>query len=582
MKHSILLISLLGMSALSTAQIPFVKGKAIDAKLQEITLDADQVNLNFGGSPATVSAKKSDVSVSFGQVVVNEAAGWNESAYVEFAKYPGASSYNVYVKSTSDADFTKIDAELVRDYAAYMRADVVGLKAGSCQLRVVPVDADGKEVTSAATTTDELTVAAYDRAGFAHLNVTDGVGAYKNDGTLKADVRVIYVTAKTAKTVSLPVVTDSKGKETTFTGIQAIVNGYQKGYEKRPLCVRFIGLIEKDDCDALGSKEEGLQVKGKSAYSPMNMTFEGIGYDATIRGFGFLIRNCASVELRNFANMLCLDDAISIDTDNKNIWVHNLDLFYGKPGSASDQVKGDGTVDMKGDSQYITVSYNHFWDNGKSSLCGMKSETGPNWITYHHNWFDHSDSRHPRIRTMSVHVWNNYYDGNSKYGVGAAYQSNAFVEANYFRACKYPMLISMQGSDVATDPKGTFSGEDGGMIKSFANYMTGQKRYVTYQQNATEFDAYEVQDRNETVPANVVAKQGGRKYDNWDVDASLMYTYTPDAAADVPAKVTGPLGAGRMGHGDFRFTFTTADDSADAVNAKLKQAITDYTPSVVL
>lgn len=85
----------------------------------------------------------------------------------------------------------------------------------------------------------------------------------------------------------------------------------------------------------------------------------------------------------------------------------------------ADQAKGDGTTDIKDDSQYITVAYNHYFDSGKSSLCGMKSEAGPNYIDYHHNWFDHSDSRHPRVRTMSVHVWNNYYDGCAKYGVGA-------------------------------------------------------------------------------------------------------------------------------------------------------------------
>ena len=98
----------------------------------------------------------------------------------------------------------------------------------------------------------------------------------------------------------------------------------------------------------------------------------------------------------------------------------------------------------------------------------MKSETGENWITYHHNWFDHSDSRHPRIRTMSVHVYNNYYDGNAKYGVGAVLDADAFVEANYFRNCKYPMLICGQGSDT-----GTFDDGVGAMIKSYGNYFGG-------------------------------------------------------------------------------------------------------------
>lgn len=96
----------------------------------------------------------------------------------------------------------------------------------------------------------------------------------------------------------------------------------------------------------------------------------------------------------------------------------SLRYFYGSPGSASDQNKGDGSLDLKDNCQYATFSYNHFWDAGKASLCGMTGESGENWISYHHNWFDHSDSRHPRVRVMSVHVYNNFYDGISKYGVG--------------------------------------------------------------------------------------------------------------------------------------------------------------------
>lgn len=57
---------------------------------------------------------------------------------------------------------------------------------------------------------------------------------------------------------------------------------------------------------------------------------------------------------------------------------------------------------------------------------------------------------------MSVHVWNNYYDGCAKYGVGATTGSSVFVESNYFRATKDPMLISLQGTDAKGS--GTFSG----------------------------------------------------------------------------------------------------------------------------
>ena len=564
-----------------------INGITIDNKLISISQDAGTDTFNDKILKIAFNKGQDLNSGTFqnqeGAVQLLEARGWLESAFVKFSLLEQATSYHVYYKGSDSDEFTQIDGALVRNYGSYGRADVIGLKADTgYSIKVVPVDSNGNEMTEAATTASQITVSAHNRSGFAHLNWNEGIGAYQNDGTLKTNARVVYITKNNAKTVSLDIVSDSKGKTTTYTGFQQIIYGYQKGYEQRPLAIRLIGTITDADVDEFLSSAEGIQIKGKKANMPMHITIEGVGDDAVTKGFGFLIRNCASIELRNFANMLCMDDAVSIDTDNEHIWVHHLDLFYGKPGGDADQAKGDGTIDLKSDSRYITISYNHLWDSGKASLCGMKSESGPNWITYHHNWFDHSDSRHPRIRTMSVHVWNNYYDGNSKYGVGAAYKSNAFVEANYFRNCKYPMLISKQGSDIATDPDGTFSGEDGGMIKSWKNVMHGQKRYVTYQDNATQFDAYEATSRDEQVPSTVKAVLGGRTYDNFDTDPQLMYSYEPDDAMEVPMIVTGWLGAGRMNHGDFQWQFNnTTEDSNDKVIADLKTAIQNYQSSLV-
>ena len=340
-----------------------------------------------------------------GVVKITEAKAWLESAYLKWAPFEGASSYHVYV------DGKKIDAQLIRQYASYFRADVLGLKADTYSVKVVPVDAAGKEMAGA-NTVSNLTVKNYNREGFAHFNF-EGIGAYNNDGTLKSDAKVLYITASTAKTVSTEVITGANNKKETVTGLQAIIDAYQKGYDTTPIAFRIIGKVSLADLDGISSSAEGLQIKGKTGYSTMNMTFECVGDDATIYGFGFLVRSAKSVEFRNFAIMRCLDDAMSLDTENSNIWIHHLDLFYGRKGSAADQAKGDGTVDIKDNSKYVTVAYNHFWDNGKSSMCGMKSETGENWITYHHNWFDHSDSRHARVRTMTVHMYNNYFDTNS-------------------------------------------------------------------------------------------------------------------------------------------------------------------------
>lgn len=480
-----------------------------------------------------------DIDNPAGVIQITEAKGWQESAYLKWAPFEGASSYNVYV------DDKKIDAQLVRQYASYYRADVLGLKEGTYSVKVVPVNAEGKEIAGA-NTASNLVVKSYNREGFAHFKYA-GVGAYNNDGTLKAGAKVLYITAKTAKTVSTTVNT---GKLETITGLQSIIDAYSKGKDKTPIAFRIIGKVNLSDLDHISSSAEGLQIKG----AMMNMTFEGVGDDATVYGFGFLLRNTKSVEFRNFAIMRCLDDAMSLDTDNSHVWIHNMDLFYGKKGGAADQAKGDGTVDIKGDSQYITVAYNRFWDNGKASMCGMTSESGPNYITYHHNWFDHSDSRMARIRTMSVHMYNNYYLHNDVYGVGATSGSSVFMESNYFDATKRPIMSSLQGTDAKGD--GTFSGEKGGLIKAYGNVFANKPAnfsYIPYAENNTSFDAYEVSNPSEQVPTSVKTLVGGTSYNNFDTNSSVMYTYVADKAEDVPSIVEGFYGAGRLNHGDIDF-----------------------------
>ena len=534
-------------------------------------------NDEYDASVQTISfAKKADQGESgdidnpAGVIQITEAKGWQESAYLKWAPFEGASSYNVYV------DDKKIDAQLVRQYASYYRADVLGLKAGTYSVKVVPVNAEGTEITGA-NTASNLVVKSFNREGFAHFKY-DGVGAYNNDGTLKAGAKVLYITAKTAKTVSTTVNT---GNSETITGLQSIIDAYSKGKDKTPIAFRIIGKVNLSDLDHISSSAEGLQIKG----AEMNMTFEGVGDDATVYGFGFLLRDAISVEFRNFAIMRCLDDAMSLDTDNSHVWIHNMDLFYGKKGGAADQAKGDGTVDIKGDSKYITVAYNRFWDNGKASMCGMKSETGPNYITYHHNWFDHSDSRMARIRTMSVHMYNNYYLHNDVYGIGATSGSSVFMESNYFDATKRPIMSSLQGTDAKGD--GTFSGEKGGLIKAYGNVFANKPEnfsYIPYSESNTSFDAYEVSDPSQQVPSSVKTLVGGTSYDNFDTNSSLMYAYAADKAADVPSIVEGFYGAGRLNHGDIDFVIpdeTVVTNGHQQPWPALASLLDSYTSGVV-
>ena len=527
---------------------------------------------------------------AYAQVTLGSAEGWLESAYAEWVP-DGSDSYNVYY-SGAGASNVKVDAQLIRKYGSKYRVDVVGLKAGSYTLKVASVKG-GKEIAS--TTSKSLTVKAHDRAGFAFGNGRVP-GAYKADGTLKDGAAVLYITENTKNSVTMDVAMNAKGTKNTCKSFQGILNCYKKGYETTPLDLRFIGNVTDSDSLVQGDMVIDL---GKSENS--YVTVEGIGNDATVNGWGIRLKNAQNVEIRNLGIMNVDSDEgdnIGLQQNNQYVWVHNNDFFYGHAGSDKDQVKGDGALDCKM-STYITFSYNHFWDNGKSNLLGLKEGTSEGYyITYHHNWYDHSDSRHPRVRYYSAHVYNNYYDGNAKYGAGSTLGSSVFMEANYFRNCKYPMMTSLQGTDVYAsgtkrDPtnNGTFSKEAGGTIKAYDNYMEGSYTFIPYGaskyvlkgaetaigdiDSKVDFDAYVVSSRDAQVPSSVKSYSGENTYNNFDTDKSIMYSYTADSPEQAVANVRAY--AGRVQGGDFKWTFdNSVDDASSEVNQKLKDALMAY------
>jgi len=226
------------------------------------------------------------------------------------------------------------------------------------------------------------------------------------------------------------------------------------------------------------------------------------------------------------------------------------------------------------------LSFNHFWDAGKASLLGNGVEP-EEMVTYHHNWFNHSDSRHPRVRFHSVHVFNNYYDGISKYGIGATRNSSIFAEANYFRNTKNAMLISRQGTDIASG-NGTFSSEDGGIIKSFNNHFDNSSTGRPWSSsNTVEFDYYPVTSRTATVPNTVRTKQGNFTYNNFD--QNLGYSYTADTPANARTRVQQYAGRmqGRSGSDFTWWSWNSNDPGLDARNSSLDTAIQNYRSGVV-
>jgi pectate lyase len=87
------------------------------------------------------------------------------------------------------------------------------------------------------------------------------------------------------------------------------------------------------------------------------------------------------------------------------VWIDHNTLSHGY----------DGAIDIKRASDYVTVSWNHVFNHDKDMLLGHSDDNGSEDIghlrvTYHHNWFDGTVQRNPRVRFGNpVHVFNNYY-----------------------------------------------------------------------------------------------------------------------------------------------------------------------------
>lgn len=524
------------------------------------------------------------------EVTIIHSAGWFESAYVTWQGCSGAESYNVYSKK-SDGEYVKLDNELVREYADYFRADALGLTAGEYTLKIVPVK-NGSEIIEASAETDLLTVMSHIREGFAFSeNSPNGTssGAYNDDGTLRDDADVLYITNGNKDTVMI-------NNDPTFgVGLTGILAYRQSKKISTPLAIRLIGRVE----DPAGLERHTVQVQNTG-----NLTIEGVGDDAAIFGWLICLKRVNNVEIRNVATMYAGEGAeassFEMDTENFNVWIHNCDFFYNAPGKDADQSKGDGAVAFKHGSSYITVSYNHMWDLGKNFVSGgpwensnMYDERAQYFATYHHNWFDHCDARNPRCVVGSNHVYNNYYDGIAMYGIGAAMKTSVFSENNYYRNVPRPMIIASQGSDVydsLTDTypsKGTLSGQMGGMIKSYGDiFITPSQNWWPYgmEKDAGEFDTYIAASRDEKVPDTVHAKVGDENgfgvYNNFDTDPNIMYEYTVDTAEEAVENVK--KYAGRMEGGSFEWTFNDAiDDALHGIDEGLLDKIKNYDPGLV-
>ena len=367
-----------------------------------------------------------------GQVKVSSVSGLQEAAYIEYSAVSGASNYNIYIQGGKYSSMTLLDTKVAYTQisGSSVRTDLLGLARAEYRIKIVPV-INGNESTQTQTVV-KVFVDNYDRSGYAHFNYNSGVGAYNNDGTLKSNAIVLYVTDSNKNSVSLSYA------GITVTGIGNILNtaGMDNGTGTNskggtantnqdilriladnniPLVVRFVGIVSDSGLYKQGtfSASSTPKINGLTHYDSINyggsegdnghmarmrsakdITLEGVGVGATIDGWGFHFicstsdRNTGrgtSFEVRNLIFINTPEDAIGMEGTQG---ILNSDGSVSGASSTSSDILGSVERCWIHDNEFYCPSISSPAESDKSEGDGSVDFKRGQYFTCSYNYFE--------------------------------------------------------------------------------------------------------------------------------------------------------------------------------------------------
>jgi len=309
------------------------------------------------------------------------------------------------------------------------------------------------------------------------------------------------------------------------TWLLARTKSEKKG-DHSPVTIWLSGTFDSDDGRDFSSAHPWFDVKdvsNLSFYGTDGFVMDRIGIFC-VRASNIIIRNIdfRQPKADNGA------DAVSMQ-ECDGVWVDHCTF------TSLNQTKDyeDGSTDITHGSKNVTVSWCRYIKTQKSCLVGhSNSQSSDTQITatFHHNWFEGSSSRHPRVRFGQVHVYNNLFDGNTTYGVGSAYGAKVLVEYNYFDSVQLP-------TDICTYP--AKESNESNLQGSVAGYLWAtQNVYVNRPAKAK--DPYPLTNIQYT------SYNGSTVTPLTYSDFKPAYDYSVTAAEDVPEVVKAGAGHGKL------------------------------------
>ncbi|MBN1653326.1 MAG: polysaccharide lyase family 1 protein [Deltaproteobacteria bacterium] len=132
-----------------------------------------------------------------------------------------------------------------------------------------------------------------------------------------------------------------------------------------------------------------------------------------------------------------------------NIWIDHNEIFGAVTDCPSGGDAGFGAmIDILKGSDNVVVSYNYFHDHDQACSNGLDDgDSAARHVTFHHNYFENIGSRTPLQRHGFSHIFNNYFNNVTTYGINVLMGGYALIEANYFENVHNP-VTSREGRSI--------------------------------------------------------------------------------------------------------------------------------------
>ena len=187
-------------------------------------------------SSTTVTTDKGDDEPPVDEDIIGavEVCGLNEEIRVSF-ETNDSYTYTVYykLKDADDSEYARLDDELMIADGNTLNCYILGITSGTYKVKIEACGKTTEDIFGIVLT--NINVSAQDRSGYAHFGAVNGVGAYNNDGTVKASTKIVYVTNENKNTVAC---------EINGTECVGLVNILQAQYKSStPMLIRIIGKI---------------------------------------------------------------------------------------------------------------------------------------------------------------------------------------------------------------------------------------------------------------------------------------------------------------------------------------------------